>query len=486
MSEVKYKQPTYGNWRKPITAGLGKYDFTQSIIFLSMAVLWILLVAFGGFKGVIIGGVLSAVLYLLFAVKDVHSLTQAEKMMEFMMWWSRKLGKDKVFRSGVLAGHEAFKLPSKLGRLKIHDARDAHSRDYALVEHPNNRFSVTISCTPSGTALIDRDAIDMQVASWGAWLAHLSSEMGIVGATVTVETVPDNGSRLERAINESVSESAPEVSREMLEAVKHSYPAGVARLRAWVSLTFNPSQMGLKNKDVKAVAHEVGARLPYLRQSLVETGAGEAFLLTSSDLAKLVRCAYDPVAETIFDEAAARGEDIELLWSQAGVVEAVVERDYYVHDSGKSRVWVMTVPPRGAVFDSVLSRLIAPHPDITRKRVTLIYNPIPLGVGAETVQADLNMARSRNTNTSGVNARASVEVRAAEQTANEEATGASLINFGMIISATVGANEDIEQASTVITSLASSARLSVRPAYGIQDEAFAYSLPLGLVPVMRK
>lgn len=485
MSE-KYRQPTYGNWRKPASAGLGKYDLVQSIIFLVMSVVWILLVAFLGFKGIIIGAVMSLVLYALFAVKDVHYLTQADKILEMMMWWSRKLGKDRVFRSGVIAGHDGFKLPGRLGKLKIHDAMDAHSREYALVQHPNNRYSVTFSCTPTGTTLIDRDAIDSQVAAWGGWLAHLSSEMGIECACVTVETIPDNGSRLIRAVNEATAPNAPDVSLAMLDAVKTSYPSGVARLRAWVSLTFNPGQMGIKAKNITGVAHEIGARLPYLRQSLVETGAGEAFMLSSKDLAKLVRCAYDPAAENIFDEAAARGEEVDLTWKQAGVAEAVVERDYYVHDSGKSRVWVMTVPPRGTVFDSVLARLIAPHADITRKRVTLVYNPIALGVGAETVQQDLNTARARNTNTSGINARASKEVREAEQTANEEATGASLINFGMIISATVGASEDIEQASTVIASLASSSRISIRPAYGIQDEAFAYSLPLGLVPMLRK
>lgn len=485
MSEQEYSQPTFGNWRKPTSSGLGKFDQKQSFLLIVMAVIWILLVAFLGFKGVLIGAVLSLLLYFLFAVKDIHSLSNAEKLMEAFMWWSRKFGKTTVYRSGVLAGHKGFKLPGRLGKLKIHDAKDAHSRSYALIQQPNNRFSVVMSCSPSGTALVDRDAIDAQVSAWGGWLAHLSSEMGIEGASVTVETVPDNGDRLTRAVNESLSSNASDVSKAMLEAVKTSYPAGVARLRAWVSLTFNPSVMGVKAKDVMGVAHEIGARLPYLRQSLLETGAGEAYLLESRDLAKLVRCAYDPAAEDIFDAANAVGEDIELSWDQAGVSEAIVERDYFKHDSGKSRVWVMTVPPRGTVFDTVFARLIAPHPDIARKRVTIIYNPVPLGVGAEIVERDLMQARSRVVNTNGQNARTSVELRAAQQTANEEATGASLINFGLIISATVGADEDINQASTVITSLASGSRISVRPAYGIQDEAFAYSLPLGLVPTAK-
>ena len=49
---------------------------------------------------------------------------------------------------------------------------------------------------PSGIALVDQERIDQQVAHWGAWLADLGSEIGIVQASVCVETVPDTGGAL--------------------------------------------------------------------------------------------------------------------------------------------------------------------------------------------------------------------------------------------------------------------------------------------------
>ena len=36
----------------------------------------------------------------------------------------------------------------------------------------------------------------------------------------------------------------------------------------------------------------------------------------------------------------------------------------------------MTQAPRGLVQSGVLARLLAPHRDIARKRVTLLYRPI--------------------------------------------------------------------------------------------------------------
>ena len=64
----------------------------------------------------------------------------------------------------------------------------------------------------------------------------------------------------------------------------------------------------------------------------------------------------------------------------------------------------------------------------------------------------------------------------------EEASGAGLVNFGLLVTATVQAEQDLARARAAVeTTLRASARLRLRPAYGAQDSAFAAALPLGIV-----
>lgn len=77
--------------------------------------------------------------------------------------------------------------------------------------------------------------------------------------------------------------------------------------------------------------------------------------------------------------------------------------------------------------------------------------------------------------------RATLAVRAAAATASEEASGAGLINFGALVTATVLDAEHELDARAAVDNLAATARLRLRPVYGSQDSAFAAALPLGLV-----
>ena len=69
----------------------------------------------------------------------------------------------------------------------------------------------------------------------------------------------------------------------------------------------------------------------------------------------------------------------------------------------------------------------------------------------------------------------------AAATASEEASGAGLVDFGMLVTATVNSQGELPDAAAVVDNLAASARITLRPVYGSQDSAFAAALPLGLV-----
>ena len=72
-------------------------------------------------------------------------------------------------------------------------------------------------------------------------------------------------------------------------------------------------------------------------------------------------------------------------------------------------------------------------------------------------------------------------IRVAERTAEEEAAGASLLRFSVVVTATVLDPEQLPLASTTVEGLAAAPRLRLRVAVGNQAAAFAAGLPLGLV-----
>jgi hypothetical protein len=140
----------------------------------------------------------------------------------------------------------------------------------------------------------------------------------------------------------------------------------------------------------------------------------------------------------------------------------------------------MTQAPRGSVNENILARLTAPHPNIARKRVTLLYRLIDPGEAAQLVERDLRNADFRIDAARRPTAHAEAEQAAARATRAEEARGASLLSFGMLVTATVLEAEQVRGARSAIDHLAPTARISLRPVWGSQDSAFAAALPVGL------
>ncbi|HBD9578893.1 TPA: hypothetical protein KLE27_004622, partial [Shigella sonnei] len=62
-----------------------------------------------------------------------------------------------------------------------------------------------------------------------------------------------------------------------------------------------------------------------------------------------------------------------------------------------------------------------------------------------------------------------------------EADGAGLLNFGLVVTATVRTRGELDEAEAIIENLGTSARIRLEEAYGAQDSTFAAGLPLGIV-----
>lgn len=486
-NEIVY---TYGGWRVPRAAGLGKFSFAQTMILMAAAIGVVIVDMTAGLGWAVLTGLIVTVLALASTVRDKHGMNSFDRRREAMAFRRAKDRKTNIFRNGVLSNAKKSDgkcvLPGILASSTLSEHEDAYRRRFALIHQADGRLTVVMALAPAGSDRVDKETIDTEVALWGMWLADLSDEAGVVDASVTVETAPDTGERLRREVFSRADPDAPAIARSIIEGVVMNAGHGDARVRTWATISFDPAKMSSERRGrVQRAQRDIATRLPGLTQTLMASGAGAVHLLDATDLARLVRVAYDPDAERILDEAASQGATLDLDWSEAGPVSADAEWDHYRHDSGMSRSWVMTRPPRGMVQSGVLRRLLEVSRDVERKRVTLLYRPMDSAKAPDVVERDVDKAVARRRAASRPTERMNRDVAEAQKTSREEADGASVIDFGCVITATV-TGEDVERtivdAAAAVNSLAASSRLLIRPAYGAQDSAFAMALPLGLTP----
>lgn len=476
---------TYGNWRRPKSAGIAGLGVVGTVGLLVGLVVMIIVLMTRGLLEAFLALVVVALVVWLLVTKDRHDRNAVERMGARMGWWFARSKGEHLYRSGPLGRVPwgTCQLPGLAGPTRLSEHEDSYGRRFALVFSPAaSTYSVVIGTEPDGSALVDPEQVDSWVASWGGWLSLLADEPGIEAAAVTIETAPDSGTRLRSEVSRNIDPFAPPFAQTVLEEAVRTYPAGSSTVRAYISITFGAAtRTGGKKRSVEEIGRELGSRLPGLTGGLESTGAGASRPLSGLELCEVIRVAYDPAASTLVDEARASGETPDLRWSDVGPAAHQASWSDYLHDSGRSMTWSMSAAPRGLVQSGILSRLLAPHRDIARKRITLLYRPIDPGRAAALVEADRNAAEFRATSSTRASARDTTAVRAAQATAQEEANGAGLVDFGLVVTATVLADDEAADAAATIDNLSAASRLRLRRVYGSQDSAFAAGLPLGLV-----
>jgi hypothetical protein len=167
-------------------------------------------------------------------------------------------------------------------------------------------------------------------------------------------------------------------------------------------------------------------------------------------------------------------------WTDVGPAAAQANWDSYRHDAGFSVSWAMTAAPRGAVHAGVLAPLLGPLPDVEAKRVSLVYRPLTPADAARIVEADRRAAAFRLGESARPAARVLAEQAAAEHTAAEEASGAGLVDFALLVTATVTDPTRLPAARAAVLNAAAVSRVQLHPLYAAQDTGFAATLPLGL------
>jgi hypothetical protein len=474
---------TYGNWRQPTSPGIGSLGLLATLVLLGGTVTAVITaMAFWPLAVVVVFFTIALLVPL--SVHDRHRRNGCQVILSRLAnRRAVRLGSD-LYRSGPLSrvAQGKCRLPGIAAGIEALDALDGWGRPFALLSHPHlGQVTAVIAAASDGAALVDNDEVDNRVAHWGAWLADLGHEPGLVAASVTIESAPDMGTRLKCEVEHNIDEDSPALAQRVLSAIVESYPAGSAAMACYITLTWStaPRTATGKRRSLEEMAVHIGHRLPGFTRSLGATGAGAARPMATAELASCCRVAYDPASNGAIETTSPAQSGIG--WEDAGPAGAHEAWDHYRHDSGVSSSWFMGAAPAGHVFSNTLTQLLSPHPDIARKRVTLVYRPHDPASAAKTVERDRLDAQFAASGKKFGRARDAISKSSADKSAEEEAQGAGLVRFGLIATATVLATSDLELAGVAMENMASASRITLRPAYGCQASAFAATLPLGLV-----
>lgn len=479
--------PGYGNWRKPRTNAVWGLPLLGVAAVLCGGVTGMALMIAAGLAGLLATLAIFLPLIGLVSIKTKSGYALYEHLGVQMAWWKAKLKGTNTFVSGAASKHGTgtASLPGLAAPTNLLATQDSLGNTIAVIEHARmGLYTMIFEAHPDGLSLVDQDTIDTWVARWGNFLADLGHETGLEGAAVTVETSPDTGEGLRRAILPRIDQTAPALAQNMLREVVDTYPAGSASTIAYITLTWNAQlRPGAKRRPRDMVLRDIASRCPGLLASLQGTGAGNVSVLTPTRLTHVIRSAYDPAWATIAAESIDQGYDITLTWNDVGPISAKATWDTYIHDGARSVTWEMVEAPTGVVRADILTNLLAPHPELQRKRVTLLYRPFEAGRAARKVDADQRMANMEVTSAHGVvSARKLKNLADAQKTALDEAAGAGLEDFALLVTVTAGWDNDYREITGIIESLSATSRCRLRRCWGQQDSAFALALPLGIVP----
>ncbi|MDQ6783258.1 MAG: hypothetical protein M3063_07435, partial [Actinomycetota bacterium] len=429
---------TYSHWRRRESVGvrgLGTLG-TAIVVFGGLGSTLLLLVSLkaGASAGLmtllVIGGVTR---------RDRFGRSLIEKGAERLAWSRTKWQGWHIYRSGPLGVLPSgqCQLPGLAGPIEAHEAEDSLGRRFVVLYHPKTKHVTTvIRSHPDGLGLDDQETVDQRVGQYGQWLYVLGTESGLQGASVTIDASPDPGFRLRKEVEARQAENAPELSKEIIGGLATKSRTGVSQTSCWIALTWATKTLGGRDRSLDEVILEIGARLPNQRAMLAATGAGICHSMTATQLAAVMRSAYDPgIAATVQEVGA---DEADIGWESCGPLEAEEHVGFYTHDGWTSTTWEMGIAPRGQVRETVLARLLEPHTKAPVKRVTLLYRPYDSGESAKRVDADVDVAHTNLSSRGGrVRARDEQNLAAAKKAAAEEASGAGLTRFGLVVTVSV-------------------------------------------------
>ncbi|MFJ6099344.1 SCO6880 family protein [Williamsia muralis] len=472
----------YGRWERPSTTGLYGMTWGVTVFAGGLVIANILLFLITNSLAVMVVSVPLSALMVGPLVTRIGGRTGWELLMlRGQFWWAKWRG-ETTFRGGAFGVVPGVgRMPGIAGDTRLYEYELRNGDRFGLVHlKAKNHFAVSFSIQPRGQERVDQWQINDWVSGWGDFLAQLGGDRGAVGACVVVESVPDNRSRITAEVKRITHPDAPAYARQVMAEAAMGSEAAIVRSEIRLTLTFGRMREAA-DKEVADQAAEIGRKMSSLMAACAHAGL-DATPMTAGEWCVAPTRAYNPqLTEELEQITGVSGEDA-LRWQGAGPVTSENKWDHLVHNGYRSITWEMSTAPAGQVPSNVLRPLLIPRADVRRKRVAMIYRVHNTAEAVKLVDSDYREALAAEQSKKGVvAASATVRVENTGAARREQALGAGLTRFGMLVTATAGPDEDLPSIRAEIEGMADSAHIGLRRCYGYQDAAFAGSLGIGII-----
>lgn len=467
------------HFHKPRTPGLGKLGIGGSMLVLLACIFGIFMMFVSGMVPTLIYAAVVLVLVTAASWRNHHDETVLTRISNRVLWKRADKRNETLAVTGPLTKFGTFTLLGVLAKTSLNEWTDTLGRVFSMLHYQvHNMFAVTIECEPDGSSLHDKADLDATTNRWKLWIDMTAHEPNLAQLQITVQTSPDSGQTLHREIDSHRAAGAPQLALDAVEEIKRTYPTASALVESFVTLTYS----GAKRKP-EEVAKYLETRLPTLTSMLTNTGAGPSDPVSAQRLTHLVKSAYTPSYAKILADAERDGLDTEQLvrkWENAGPAASYDGYEVYRSDDGWHICWVMT----GLLSDlsaDTINPLLESHQDIHTKRVTFLYWPHKPEKAATRASKDRTNARKRYKNAKDPSQDIENSLAATSAIAKEHSHGAALVDWAIVISATVLDEKKIPAAIAAMDSLAPSARIRHNKTRGAMAFTFAQGLPVGLL-----
>ena len=413
-----------------------------------------------------------------FGAEDITLMTRARRRVTHMQRVDS--GETLFLGSTFTAQNKGLALPGVLSTLKVRDEVDGLGNPVQLIHHTRaDQLSVTIESAPAGISMNTQAKTTDLVTNYAAWLSSLSGENGLRGAQVVIDSVFESAAPLAESILSNLKPDAPEVAQQIARESAGMLPARVAHVRASTTLGYKISELA---DDTAGAAAEVLSMIPRHLKALSAAGAGVSHVMADADYADMMYVAYNPhrnaeVAQEIKD-------DIRAFRSFEGAGPAYFNSSHprvVFHDGVASMTIMMTEPSKSKITDHSFEKLFSPNRNFLRKRVSLIYRPVPASAQHARVN---NASRATTTEVSSKKRRTAFDKKkkaAAEAAMNQAAEGAVIQEWALMVTVTFEPNRAAQRtAENELKALMGGLKWCF--ADFSADAAFHQTLPLGLFP----
>lgn len=487
-TEVKVQPNVFGNITRPGHSGILGLPLGVSLMGVPFIVIIVLLMVAQNFLLAVVFTLLGVVAAILVVATKKEGRTIYGRVVLRQMHRRREKQGKNVYISGP-AGYTrdgAVRLPGLLASSELADYNDSYGGTFGVLRMSGQgvkNYSVVLEAFSEGDELVSRERVNSMVAHWGAWLAQRGVDEGIAGASVSVESAPDTGLRLKRLMERNRSADGSSFSHDVGDAIQAEYSGGAPAITTRITVTFDGKAIDSgKDRGMQEMAAEISNRLPIIIAGLHDTGAGTTVrACTAQDIVDHTRSAYDPTVATEIEAARATPEGTGLRWEDAGPSFARAGFDTYQHDRAWSKTWTMYEGPRGMFYSTALRRALEPMADVLRKRVTILYRPIPAGETTSVAERGIKDSTFAGSQKRGISPAARQKQAAAIKSAEEEAQGAGFTRFGIVVTVSVDDPERFHRLKQQVPAQFNGARLRLREALANEDVAFQAGLPLGMV-----